>query len=158
MSQDLNTETLLAVPIKDDEIFELLERLAATEEMFKASVSTIRDVAELTDASPALIARLLGEMRKAGDFEQIADRLDEHDRRLKIVERSDEARVASPVYRNVIDLNDLVAPSRQKDDREIQVSYREKERSVERTAAIVFVAIIALVAFTFIVISSSGVK
>ena len=66
------------MPIKDEEIFELLERLAATEEMFKVPVSTIRDVAELTDASPNLIARLLGEIRGPGELEKIVGRLDEH--------------------------------------------------------------------------------
>ena len=71
---------LLAVPIRDDEIFELLERLAATEEMFKAPVSTIRDVAELTEASPNLIARVLGEMRGPGEFEKLVSRVDNHDR------------------------------------------------------------------------------
>ena len=84
---NLTNESLLAVPIKDDEIFELLERLAATEEMFKAPVSTIRDVAELTEASPTLIARVLGEMRGPGELEQMVGRLDEHDRRLLQVEQ-----------------------------------------------------------------------
>ena len=86
-NQELSTETLLAVPIRDDEIFELLERLAATEEMFQQPVSTIRDVAELTEASPNLIARLLGEMRGPGELQQMVGRLDEHDRRLLDVEQ-----------------------------------------------------------------------
>ena len=84
---NLTNQSLLAVPIKDDEIFELLERLAATEEMFRAPVSTIRDVAELTEASPTLIARVLGEMRGPGELEQMVGRLDEHDRRLLEVEQ-----------------------------------------------------------------------
>jgi hypothetical protein len=54
----------------------LLERLAATEEMFKTPVSTIRDVAELTDASPNLIARILGEMRGPGEFEKLVRRVE----------------------------------------------------------------------------------
>ena len=82
---ELHSETLLSVPIMDNEIFELLERLAATEEMFKAPVSTIRDVAELTEASPNLIARLLGEMRGPGELEKIVGRLDEHSALLKEV-------------------------------------------------------------------------
>lgn len=85
--QEFNQESLLAVPIRDDEIFELLERLAATEEMFKRPVSTIRDVAELTESSPTLIARVLGEMRGPGELEQMVGRLDEHDRRLLEVEQ-----------------------------------------------------------------------
>ena len=84
---ELNTDALLSVPIKDNEIYDLLERLAATEEMFKAQVSTIRDVAELTEASPDLIARLLGEMRGPGEYEKIIGRLDEHDARLREVEQ-----------------------------------------------------------------------
>ena len=83
--KELNSESLLAVPIKDEEIFELLERLAATEEMFKTPVSTIGDVAELTEASPNLIARLLGEMRGPGELEKIVGRLDEHTALLKEV-------------------------------------------------------------------------
>ena len=85
-NQEFKPETLLAVPIRDDEIFELLERLAATEDMFKTPVSTIRDVAELTDASPNLIARILGEMRGPGELEKIVHRLDEHEARLRITE------------------------------------------------------------------------
>ncbi len=84
---ELNTEALLAVQIRDNEIFELLERLAATEEMFRTPVSTIRDVVELTDATPDLIARLLGEMRGPGECEKIIGRLDEHDARLREVEQ-----------------------------------------------------------------------
>ena len=68
--------SLLAAPIEDEEIFELLERLAATEEMFKAPVSTIRDVAELTEASPNLIARILGEIRGPGEFEKLVKRVE----------------------------------------------------------------------------------
>jgi hypothetical protein len=80
-------ESLLAVPIQDDEIFELLERLAATEEMFKTPVSTIRDVAELTEASPNLIARILSEMRGPDEFEKLAGLLGAHDSRLNEVEQ-----------------------------------------------------------------------
>ena len=83
---ELNSETLLSIPIRDDEIFELLERLAATEEMFNTPVSTIRDVAELTDASPNLIARILGEIRGPGELEKIVHRLDEHEARLRVTE------------------------------------------------------------------------
>lgn len=83
---ELNNELLLAVPIKDNEIFELLERLAATEEMFKTPVSTIRDVAELTDASPNLIARLLGEIRGSGELGAIIKRLDDHETRIRTAE------------------------------------------------------------------------
>ena len=79
---ELNNEALLAAQIKDDEIFELLERLAATEEMFKAPVSTIRDVAELTEASPNLIARILGEIRGPGEFEKLVGRVESHEMRI----------------------------------------------------------------------------
>ena len=85
-SNELN-ESLLAAQIKDDEIFELLDRLAATEEMFKTRVSTIRDVAELTDASPTLIARILGEMRGQDEFEKLHHQVQIHDSRLESVEQ-----------------------------------------------------------------------
>ncbi len=80
-------EALLAIPIRDNEIIELLERLAATEEMFKAPVSTIRDVAELTEASPSLIARLLGEMRGPGEHEKLSSRVDHQDVRMNSIEQ-----------------------------------------------------------------------
>ena len=83
---NLTNESLLAVPIKDDEIFELLERLAATEEMFKTPVSTIRDVAELTEASPNLIARILGEMRGPGELEKLQAQIKAYETRLRAVE------------------------------------------------------------------------
>ncbi len=54
--------------------------------MFKTPVSTIRDVAELTEASPNLIARLLGEMRGPGEFEKIVGRLNTHDDRITEIE------------------------------------------------------------------------
>ena len=54
--------------------------------MFKTPVSTIRDVAELTDASPSLIARLLGEMRGPGEYEKLVGRVDAHDQRFNRVE------------------------------------------------------------------------
>ena len=87
-NQEFKPETLLAVPIRDDEIFELLERLAATEEMFKVTVSTIRDVAELTDASPTLIARILGDMRGTSEFEGLVNRVDSHEFRIQNVEQT----------------------------------------------------------------------
>ncbi len=77
----------MAVQIKDDEIFELLERLAATEEMFKAPVSTIRDVAELTDAPPALIARILADIRGPDEYEKLHHQVQQHNHRLDSVEQ-----------------------------------------------------------------------
>ena len=89
---------LLAAPIKDEEIFELLERLAATEEMFKAPVSTIRDVAELTEASPNLIARILGEIRGPGEFEKLVKRVDSHDDRFeKLQAKLDQVSMPVPI-------------------------------------------------------------
>ncbi len=83
--QDIQSE-LLAVPIMDNEIFELLGRLAATEEMFKQPVSTIRDVAELTDASPNLIARILGDMRGTSEFENLSSTVDGYGQRISKIE------------------------------------------------------------------------
>lgn len=83
---ELNEETLLGVEIKDEELSELLERLAATDAMFKTPVPTIRDVAELTESSPKLIARILGEIRGKDDFDHLSERLDAYERRLKVVE------------------------------------------------------------------------
>jgi len=74
------------VEIKDEELSELLERLAATDAMFKTPVSTIRDVSELTEASPKLVARILGEIRGPSDLEKLTERLDTYERRLKAVE------------------------------------------------------------------------
>jgi hypothetical protein len=93
---EVNTEALLTVPIKDEEIFELLERLAATEEMFKTPVSTIRDVAELTEASPNLIARILGEMRGPDEIEKLTNRVDLHEARLRWV----ESKIIAPATTN----------------------------------------------------------
>ena len=66
-------------------------RLAATEEMFKQPVSTIRDVAELTDASPTLIARLLGEMRGTSEFENLVSTVDRYGQRISKIEQRLEA-------------------------------------------------------------------
>ncbi|MBS1701631.1 MAG: hypothetical protein JST12_08215 [Armatimonadetes bacterium] len=84
---ELDPESLLSAEIKDDELSELLERLAATEEMFKQPVSTIRDVAELTDISPLVIARILSDIRGPSEFERLHDRMDGYEKRLSAVER-----------------------------------------------------------------------
>jgi hypothetical protein len=59
--------------------------------MFKAPVSTIRDVAELTDASPNLIARLLGEMRGTSEFENLVSTVDGYGQRISKIEQRLEA-------------------------------------------------------------------
>ena len=108
-NESRTTDSLLAVPIKDNEIFELLERLAATEEMFKTPVSTIRDVAELTDASPKLIARILGEMRDPNKIEKLESRIDTHEARLMEVEKKLKLKVkpaiaaTAPIVKPVIE-------------------------------------------------------
>ncbi|MBS1727304.1 MAG: hypothetical protein JST51_11335 [Armatimonadetes bacterium] len=84
---ELDPESLLSAEIKDDELSELLERLAATEEMFKQPVSTIRDVAELTDISPLVIARILSDIRGPSEFERLHDRMDAYEKRLSAVEQ-----------------------------------------------------------------------
>ena len=78
----------------------MLERLAATEEMFRAPVSTIRDVAELTEASPNLIARILGEIRGPGELEKIVERIDIHEERLRAVEKKVSQPLAPPIPTN----------------------------------------------------------
>lgn len=85
--EELNDESLLAVQIRDDELSELLRRLAATEATFSTPVPTIRDVAELTEAPPKLIARILGEIRGPGDLEKLTERLDIHEQRLESIEK-----------------------------------------------------------------------
>ena len=88
---ELNHEVLLSAPVQDNEIFELLERLAATEEMFRTPVSTIRDVAELTEASPNLIARILGDIRGAEENETLIEQIRVHDLRIAQAEKDVQA-------------------------------------------------------------------
>ena len=54
--------------------------------MFKTPVSTIRDVAELTEASPNLIARILGEMRGTGEYENLVGYVSSQDVRISQTE------------------------------------------------------------------------
>ena len=56
--------------------------------MFKTPVSTIRDVAELTEVSPSLIARILGEMRGPDGIANLESKLREHETRIKSLESS----------------------------------------------------------------------
>ena len=98
------------MPIKDNEIFELLERLAATEEMFRTPVSTIRDVAELTDASPRLIARLLGEMRGPGELEKLVGQVGEHNSRLEVVEDTLKTIQSSSADKQKVNEDELKRP------------------------------------------------
>ncbi len=74
----------------------MLERLAATEEMFKVPVSTIRDVAELTEASPNLIARILGEMRGPGELDNIQQGFQDHEGRIRVLEQKVERKRKTP--------------------------------------------------------------
>jgi hypothetical protein len=81
-----DSESLNEIEIQDDELSELLERLAATDAIFQTPVTKVKDVAELTEAPPALIARILAEIRGIKDAGEIQRRLDEHAERLKIAE------------------------------------------------------------------------
>lgn len=71
---------LLAEPVEPDELKELLSRLAATEAIFAEPQTTIRDVAEATDASPLLIGRILREMRGPDRIDLLEQRLDRFER------------------------------------------------------------------------------
>ena len=55
--------------------------------MFKQPVSTIRDVAELTEAPPKLIARILADMRGPDEYERLDRQVQIHDERLDSVEQ-----------------------------------------------------------------------
>lgn len=87
LNQEFSEESLNTIEIRDDELHELLERLAATDAMFRDPVTTVRDVAEVTEASPQLIARILSDIRGPGVVERIDGRLDNHDARLTALER-----------------------------------------------------------------------
>lgn len=98
-NQNFDTESLLHVEIRPNELSILLERLAATEAMFGEPASTIRDVAELTEASPNAIARILGEIRGVKDFNSIGRRLEDHELRLSQLERfKEKAQVTPPPF------------------------------------------------------------
>lgn len=84
--QHFDDESLKAITIEDDELAELLERLAASDAMFAKPIATIADVSEVTDASPVVIARILSQMRGPGDIDGILNRLDAHEDRLQAVE------------------------------------------------------------------------
>lgn len=86
-NQELDTAALLKVEIRPDELSTLLERLAATEAMYGEPASTIRDVAELTEASPNLIARLLADIRNDSELKELQRKVETHDGRIEAVER-----------------------------------------------------------------------
>lgn len=85
-NQELDNAALLRVEIRPDELSTLLERLAATEAMYGEPASTIRDVAELTEASPNLIARLLADIRGDDEFRKLQQKVESHDNRIEAVE------------------------------------------------------------------------
>lgn len=72
--------------IKDEELCVLLERLAATDAMFRTPVSTIRDVAELTELSPTAIAEILAEIRGTTLLAELKKEVHLHSRRINAVE------------------------------------------------------------------------
>lgn len=83
----LSDESLLAVHVKDEEIAELLERLAAEDATFQKPITTVRDIAELTEVSPQVITRILVNMRGPRDDEQTALLLANHEHRIQSLER-----------------------------------------------------------------------
>ena len=150
---ELNQEVLLSVPIRDDEIFELLERLAATEEMFKTPVSTIRDVVELTEASPSLIARLLGEMRGPGEYEKLVGLIARHNNRLGNIEtrvETLERRGTSPVTANDRQLDRVegrVNPLARKPNSRHQLTEEKPNlESIHQVVIVIVVLIVSIVA------------
>jgi hypothetical protein len=98
----LDTDSLLRVEIRPDELAILLERLAATEAMFGEPASTIRDVAELTEASPNLIARLLTDIRGDDEFSKLQTKVESHEDRIVAVERkvNQNQVVAPPILKS----------------------------------------------------------
>jgi hypothetical protein len=79
---------LEAVEIHADELGELLQRLSATDAMNASGASTIRDVAELTDANPQLIARILTDIRGTDTFENLSKLVNEHELRIRDIEKT----------------------------------------------------------------------
>jgi hypothetical protein len=163
---ELNTEALLSVPIKDDEIFELLERLAATEEMFKAPVSTIRDVAELTDASPNLIARLLGEMRGPGEYEKLLDGFVDHEERIRKLEKNAKVKAKGKPFElkqppRSIENIPVVPVSSMSEERKllsepIEGRYQEPNRNINLPNIVVAIMVaLAIVVASYIVVSAN---
>lgn len=55
---------------------------------FRTPVTTIRDVAELTETSPKTIARILADIRGPGEVERLDARIDDHEVRIRSVEQS----------------------------------------------------------------------
>ena len=134
---NLTNESLLAVKIKDNEIFELLERLAATDAMFQQPVSTIRDVAELTEASPDLIARTLGHMRGPTEYERLMGLIQGHEQRISHTERQVAELRRNQKTRTVIIREEL------------------EEKSTSRGGLMV-VAVVAIVLIIFAVIAGGS--
>ncbi len=101
-NHELDTDSLLRVEIRPDELAILLERLAATEAMFGEPASTIRDVAELTEASPNLIARLLTDIRGDDEFSKLQTKVESHEDRIVAVERkvNQNQVVAPPILKS----------------------------------------------------------
>ncbi len=86
----MDAESLDAIEIRDDELRPLLERLAATDAAFQTPVTTIRDVAELTETSPKTIARILADIRAPGEVERLDARIDIHEKRIQSVEQTSD--------------------------------------------------------------------
>ena len=109
------TYDLLREPIQSHELASLLERLAFDDEFFSEPLPTIRDVAEATDASPVVIARILSQMRDPDEVTLLRARMESFDARLRHLESQRHANTSSPEIQFIevrkpvsrVDLNDL---------------------------------------------------
>lgn len=110
-----DTYDLLREPIQSHELASLLERLAFDDEFFSEPLPTIRDVAEATDASPVVIARILSQMRDPDEVTLLRARMESFDARLRSLESQRHANTSSPEIQFIevrkpvsrVDLNDL---------------------------------------------------
>ncbi len=96
VSTRLDQSDLLNEQVHADELQEILARLAATDALFADPVTTIRDVAEVTDASPLLIGRILSQMRGPDEVAALKGRMDGFEARLRELEAVRQERSMIP--------------------------------------------------------------
>lgn len=138
---------LLAEPLSDAEVRTLLERLGSRE-FGGSEEATLGAVVEATGAEPALVGRLLAEIRKGEIEQKFGSQLQDHTERIETLEeRTRIAEVGSYVYATPLDRHQKIALDR--------LAEEERQKESRSSYGYVWVLLIAIIAITAMIVGGA---
>lgn len=87
MNHELNQESIESIPVQANEVRQILHRLAANSGMAGSPTPTIRDIAEATETSPMVIARILSDIRGEDIMSRVVVKVKDHEDRIRHLEQ-----------------------------------------------------------------------